>query len=187
MIRAYPTRALAPLLAMVASATLGVAQLAAGHQEIPFVSFTDYLIEGAYPVYLIAAAAAVLDVRAAHAGRPGWGRLGDAGAALYALGHALLAVPVTTTFLLGANPPEALFTLFTPGLVGWLLGLVLIAIAAFRAQWMPRAVAVVLPATLPLVMAIGDAGVLIEAVLWAVLCTFLLRPARAGEPAPSAA
>jgi hypothetical protein len=178
-----PTRAVAPLIAAAAALTLGVTQLAAGHQNIPFVTFADYLIEGSYALYLVAAVFAVLDLRAAHTGTGGWGRLGDIGAGLYALGHALLAVPVVVTFVRGDNPPEALFTLFTPGLVAWLLGLVLMAVGAFKARRIPRAVAVALPATLPLTLALGDPGVLVEVVTWAVLAAFLLRQMRAAERA----
>jgi hypothetical protein len=176
-----PTRGLAPMITTAAAAALGVTQLATGHQNIPFTTFADYLIEGSYALYLVAAVFAVLDLRAAHAGPGGWGRLGDIGAGLYSLGHALLAVPVVVTFARGDNPPEALFTLFTPGLVGWLLGLMLMAIGMFKAKRMPRALAVVLPATLPLTLALGDPGVLVEAVTWAVLIVFLLRAGRAHE------
>ncbi|MGI5286296.1 hypothetical protein ACQEVF_23560 [Nonomuraea polychroma] len=98
---------------------------------------------------------------------------------LYALGHALLAVPVVVTFVRGDNPPEVLFTLFTPGLVAWLLGLVLMAVGAFKARRIPRAVAIALPATLPLTLALGDPGVLVEVVTWAVLAAFLLGQMRA--------
>lgn len=57
----------------------------------------------------------------------------------------------------------------------------LMAIGMFKAKRMPRALAVVLPATLPLPLTLGDPGVLVEAVTWAVLIVFLLRAERAHE------
>ncbi len=52
------------------------------------------------------------------------------------------------------------------------------AVAAFRSALVPRAVAVALPATLPLTMALGQAGPLVEALTWAVLGWSMARAAR---------
>jgi hypothetical protein len=57
-----------------------------------------------------------------------------------------------------------------------LLGLVPMSVGAFKARRLPRAVAVALPARLPLTMALGDPGSLVEAVTWAVLTVSCSRP-----------
>ncbi|MEV4459320.1 hypothetical protein [Microbispora sp. NPDC049633] len=155
----------APLVAVAASLTLGVTQIL-HTQTVPFASAADYVAEGAYALYLVAAIGAVLARRRVHRPAPGWGRTGDAGALLYGLGHAVVAVPVTATFVLAVNPPDPLGALYAPGIVLWLAGLV------------PLAVAVVLPATLPLAMALGAAGPLVEALTWAVLAVAIVRAAR---------
>ncbi|TLP63767.1 hypothetical protein [Microbispora triticiradicis] len=128
----------APAVAAAAALTLGVTQILHA-QTVPFASPADYVIEGAYALYLVAAVAAVLALRRVHRAlrhvhRPagGWGRIGDAGALLYGLGHALVAVPVTTTFLLGHDAPDPLGALFVPGIALWMAGLVPLAIACFR-------------------------------------------------------
>ncbi|WP_169980273.1 hypothetical protein [Microbispora sp. H10836] len=167
----------APLVAAAASLTLGVTQLL-HTQTVPFASAGDYVAEGAYALYLVAAIGAVLALRRVHRPARGWGRTGDAGALLYGLGHAVVAVPVTTTFVLATNPPDPLGALYAPGIVLWLAGLLPLAVAVFRCALVPRAVAVVLPATLPLAMALGAAGPLVEALTWAVLAFAIVREAR---------
>ncbi|WP_182874240.1 hypothetical protein [Microbispora sp. H10670] len=169
--------AAAPAAAAAAALTLGVTQILHA-QTVPFASPADYVIEGAYALYLMAAVAAVLALRRVHRPAEGWGRVGDAGALLYGLGHALVAVPVTTTFLLGHDAPDPLGALFVPGIALWMAGLVLLAIACFRHGPVPRPVAAVLPATLPLTMALGAAGPLVEALTWAVLGVSIARAAR---------
>lgn len=166
--------AAAPALAAAAALTLGVTQLL--HlQTVPFASPGDYVCEGTYALYLMSAVAAALALRGAHrtrsarGGGRGWGRTGDTGALLYGLGHVLVAVPVTATFVLAANPAQPLMALYAPGLALWLAGLVPLAVACFRGGVVPRAVAVALPATLPLTMALGRSGPLVEAVTWTVL------------------
>ncbi|KAA9380625.1 hypothetical protein F5972_05750 [Microbispora cellulosiformans] len=168
---------LAPAVAAAAALTLGVTQIL-HTQTVPFASAADHVIEGAYALYLVAAVAAVLALRRVHGRARGWGRTGDAGALLYGLGHALVAVPVTTTFLLGHDAPDPLGVLFVPGIALWMAGLVLLAIACFRHGTVPRPVAAVLPATLPLTMALGAAGPLVEALTWAVLGVSIARAAR---------
>lgn len=174
----------APAVTAAAALTLGVTQILHA-QTVPFASPADYVIEGAYALYLGVAVAAVLALRRVHRAlrhvhRPagGWGRIGDAGALLYGLGHALVAVPVTTTFLLGHDAPDPLGALFVPGIALWMAGLVPLAIACFRHGPVPRPVAAVLPATLPLTMALGAAGPLVEALTWAVLGVSIARAAR---------
>ncbi|GIH60616.1 hypothetical protein [Microbispora siamensis] len=164
-------------VAAAAALTLGVAQIL-HTQTVPFASVGDYVCEGAYALYLTAAVAAVLTLRRVHGHAPGWGRIGDAGALLYGLGHAVVAIPVTATFVLATNPPDPLGALYAPGIVLWLAGLVPLAIAAFRSAVVPRPVAVALPATLPLTMALGAAGPLVEALTWAVLGWSVVRAAR---------
>ncbi|MBB2743697.1 UNVERIFIED_ORG: hypothetical protein FHR35_003533 [Microbispora rosea subsp. rosea] len=167
----------APAVAAAAALTLGVTQIL-HTQTVPFASVGDYVCEGAYALYLTAAVAAVLALRRVHGRARGWGRIGDAGALLYGLGHAVVAIPVTATFVLATNPPDPLGALYAPGIVLWLAGLVPLAVAAFRSALVPRAVAVALPATLPLTMALGQAGPLVEALTWAVLGWSMARAAR---------
>ncbi|MEV7803433.1 hypothetical protein AB0O28_10855 [Microbispora sp. NPDC088329] len=169
--------AAAPVIAAAVALALGVTQIL-HTQTVPFASVGDYVCEGAYALHLTAAVAAVLALRRVGRPAPGWGRIGDAGALLYGLGHAVVAVPVTATFVLATNPPDPLGALYAPGIVLWLAGLVPLAIAVFRSAPVPRAVAVVLPATLPLAMALGAAGPLVEALTWGVLAFAIVRAAR---------
>ncbi|XVQ83409.1 hypothetical protein ACQP2K_31935 [Microbispora siamensis] len=169
--------AAAPAVAAAAALTLSVTQIL-HTQTVPFASVGDYVCEGAYALYLTAAVAAVLALRRVHRPARGWGRIGDAGSLLYGLGHAVVAIPATATFVLATNPPDPLGALYAPGIVLWLAGLVPLAVAVFRSALVPRAVAVALPATLPLTMALGAAGPLVEALTWVVLGWSIARAAR---------
>jgi hypothetical protein len=164
----------APLVTVAVGLVLGVTQLLHS-QVVPFESMGDYVIEGSYALYLLSAIVSVFTLARAHAGLPGWGRLGTIGAVLYGLGHALVSIPVTATFVLADSPAQSLNMLFMPGIAIWLVSLILLAVATFRARLIPRALAVALPATLPLMMAVGDAGPLIEAVLWTVIAVSLAK------------
>ncbi|MEV0973162.1 hypothetical protein [Microtetraspora glauca] len=157
-----------PLAAAAASVALWIVQTVCGKQHIPFTTFADYLIEACFALSLATGALAVTTLRAAHATAPGWGRLGDAGAALYGLGQALILIPATVT-LVAADELPVPQTLFLPGFALWAAGTVLVAVGAYRAGVLPRPVAVLLPASFVLMVSLGEAGALVTAATWAVI------------------
>jgi hypothetical protein len=160
----------APLLAGLGFATLAVTQLTLPAQARPFTRTSDYVIEWAYAAALLAGLVAVLALHAAHRGRAGWGRTGAVGTALYAAGHALVGTAVTVTAVRG---DESLGLLFMPGLLSWLAGGVVLAVAAFRARLLPRPLAVALALSLPLTMALGHVGPLVEGGVWLAIAATL--------------
>ena len=160
-------------LAGLGFVSLAVTQLVFPAQTDPFSRVTDYVIEYSYVVALWASLLAVFGLHRAHRARPGWGRVGATGTVVYAIGHASLGTAVATTALVGQ---DSLGPLFLPGLLGWLVGGVLLAVAAFRANLLPRVLAVALGISLPLTMVVGHVGPFIEGAVWlAIAAAIFLR------------
>jgi hypothetical protein len=158
-----PARVAGPVLAGLGFVSLAVTQLVFPAQSRPFSRGTDYAIEWSYAAGLWAAVLAIVALHLAHRSVPGWGRTGAVGTAIYAAGHVLVGTAVATTAVRG---DESLPMLFVPGLLGWMIGGVLCAVAAFRAGLLPRPLAVTLGLSLPLTMALGHAGPLVEGAVW---------------------
>ena len=167
--------AAAPALAGLGFVSLAVTQLIFPAQTDPFSAVTDYVIEYAYVVGLWATVFAVLGLHRFHRGRPGWGRLGLAATIVYGVGHALVGTAVATTAVRGM---DSLGVLFLPGILGWLVGGVLLAVAAFRAHRLPRVLAVAIGLGLPLTMALGLAGPFVDGAIWLAIAAAIVRTGR---------
>lgn len=166
---ARPATTAAPLRVAAGVAGLGflglaLAQLTLPDQVQPFTRASDYLIEYAYAAGLVAAVAATAALHRLHAAAGvRWGRLGAVAAAVFGLGHLSLALAVGATAVRGVHSLDAFFL---PGLAGWALGGVLLAVATFRAGLLPRAAAPLFAAALPLTMALGDLGPAVAGGVW---------------------
>lgn len=145
---------------------LTVVQAISPLQSDPFSRPSDYAIETLFLAGLLAVTAAAVVVHRWHAGTR-WARLGAVASGLSAVGSALLAVVVGATLLSGG---DALGELFLLGFAAWTIGSILLAVAAFRARQLPRPVAVLLGAAIPLSTALGEPfGPLAVAALWAAV------------------
>lgn len=161
-----PTSRTLTVAAGVAAAAFGLltaVQIASPPQTEPFSRPSDYLIESLFCASLVAGTVAVALLHRRHRwGR--WGRFGALAAVITGAGTALLAVVVGATLIHGG---DALGVLFFPGLAAWALGGVLLAVATFRARLLPRPVAILFAAAVPLAGVIGEpAGPVAVAVLW---------------------
>jgi hypothetical protein len=151
-------------IAGVAFSLLTAAQIGFPPQSEPFSRPTDYIIEALFLAGLVSAASVSVMLHRRHRSRGRWGRLGALGAALTGGGMGLLAVTVGATLLTGRDTLGMLFPL---AFAAWALGGVLLAIAILRTRQLPRPVAVLFGAAVPLAAAIGEpVGPIALAALW---------------------
>lgn len=150
-------------VAAAAFSLLTAAQIAAPPQTYPFSRLSDYAIEALFLAGLVAATIAVVLLHRRH----GWGWFGAVAAATTGAGTGLLAVVVGATLASGRDVLGMLFPRRSRH--GRLVG-VLLAVATFRARLLPRPVALLLGAAVPLAAVIGEpAGPAVFAVLWAAV------------------
>lgn len=148
-------------------AAQAVVQMASPPQSEPFSRPSDHLIEALFLAGLVAVTVAFVTLHRRHRDRPRWGRFGALAAAAGGGGTALLAVAVAATLMTGGTTLGAVFVV---GLLAWVLGGILVAIAAYRAGLLPRPVAILFAVAVPLSDVIGEpAGPVAVAVLWGVV------------------
>jgi len=162
--RALPAAAAAGSAAFAAQT---VFQILAPPQSQPFTSPSDYAIEILFTTGLAVITVGVVLMHRWHTATPRWGRLGAVACAVTAFGTGLLTVTTTATALAGRNVLDVAFVV---GLLAWVLGSVLLAVAAFRAKSVPRPLAVLIGAAVPLATLIDEpAGPVVVAVLWGAI------------------
>jgi hypothetical protein len=161
-------------VAAALNATVAVTQIVAPAQpaEGAFVRLSDYLIEYQFAGSLLATAIAVTLLAAWHRGTPRWGKLGAISAGGYAFATALFGVSAVATAVRGA---ESLDVIQFPAILLWLLSGLLLAVATVRARRLPVVLGVAFAAGLPASMALGPAGPLALAALWAGVTITLVR------------
>lgn len=159
--RALPATAAAGAVAFAAQTVL---QILAPPQSQPFARPSDYGIEILFATGLAVITVAVVLMHRWHTATRRWGRLGAIACAVTVLGTGLLTVTTTATAAAGRN---VLGVLFIVGLLVWVLGSVLLAVATYRAKAVPRPLAVLIGAAVPLATLIDEpAGPIVVAMLW---------------------
>lgn len=171
------TRLAVPAAAATAAlnAALAVVQLLAPAQPAGshhFVRATDYVIEILFAASLLATAWAVGLLSRYHRRIGRWGTLGIIAASAYALGTGLFGISAAATAARGVN---TLDPIQLPAIGLWLAAGLLMAIATVRARVLPIVICLGFAAGLPASIALGHAGSLVLALLWAALATALAR------------
>lgn len=167
-----PATLLAPALAGAAFVALAVSEYLFPDQATPFARPSDYIIEACFAIGALASIAAVLVLDRLHRDAPRWGIFGRIAAVVYALGNLLIGISTTTTFITGGTVHEPVFL---GGIALWLLGGLLLGVALFRANLLPRLLAVAVAAGLPLTMAIGPLGPVVEGAVWIAITIVMAR------------
>jgi hypothetical protein len=164
--------------ALAAVQLLAPAQPAGGRH---FVRASDYIVEILFAASLLTTACAVLLLARYHRELGRWGTFGTIAVSAYALGTGLFGISAAATAVRGV---ETLGVIQFPAIGLWLIAGLLMAIAAVRARALPVVVGLGFAAGLPAAMALGHAGPLALAVLWAAVAAALARKrTSAGSPA----
>src|SRR5215472_3460876 len=152
--RAIPAAATVATLnaALAAVQLLAPAQPADGHH---FARPSDYVIEVLFAASLLGAAYAVVLLGRSHRQLGRWGSFGTIAAATAARGQ------------------ETLDVIQFPGIVIWLIAGLLMAIATVRARVLPIVICLGFAVGLPATMALGHAGTLVLAAVWAAAAVAL--------------
>jgi hypothetical protein len=181
-----PTRLAVPAAAAAAAlnAALAVVQLlapaqpAGGHH---FIRTTDYVIEILFASSLLVTASAVVLLGRYYRQIGRWGTLGTIAASAYALGTALFGISAAAT---AARGVETLDPVQLPAIGLWLIAGLLMAIATMRARVLPIVICLGFAVAVPAAIALGHAGSLVLALLWAAVAAALARnPAGTSRPA----
>src|SRR5215472_15838669 len=167
--RAIPAAATVATLnaALAAVQLLARAQPADGHH---FARPSDYVIEVLFAASLLGAAYAVVLLGRSHRQLGRWGSFGTIAAGAYALGTALIGISAVAT---AARGQETLDVIQFPGIVIWLIAGLLMAIATVRARVLPIVICLGFAVGLPATMALGHAGTLVLAAVWAAAAVAL--------------
>lgn len=164
---------------VAAFGALTAVQIASPPQTDPFSRPSDYVIEALFLAGLLAVTTAVVMLHRWHRDRSRWNWFGLVATVVSGGGTALVAIAVAATLLSGRM---VLGEVFLIGALAWLVGGVLLAVAAYRAGLLPRPVAVLFGVAMPLSGVIGEpAGPVTVAVLWAVVA-FTVRRRADGQP-----
>lgn len=153
--------------ALAAVQLLAPAQPADGHH---FARPSDYVIEVLFAASLLGAAYAVVLLGRSHRQLGRWGSFGTIAAGAYALGTALIGISAVAT---AARGQETLDVIQFPGIVIWLIAGLLMAIATVRARVLPIVICLGFAVGLPATMALGHAGTLVLAAVWAAAAVAL--------------
>lgn len=174
----------AAVAAGVLNAALAAVQLLAPAQPAGgqhFVRASDYIVEILFAASLLTTACAVLLLARYHRELGRWGTFGTIAVSAYALGTGLFGISAAATAVRGV---ETLGVIQFPAIGLWLIAGLVMAIAAVRARVLPVVVGLGFAAGLPAAMALGQAGPLALAVLWAAVAAALARKRTSvGSPA----
>jgi hypothetical protein len=171
---------LAGVVAGVLYALIGII----GPQSPVFPSFSDYLIE----VFAVALLFTLVAIAGLHVlQRDRYGRLGAAGSLTAFIGYALVLLAATATALAGR---EILGVVFSLGVLGALVGLVLLGTASLRARMLPPWCGVLLIAGFLLsivldILVFANAGDILRGVIWALVGYVLWSQTGAATEQPS--
>lgn len=165
-------RSLAPALAGVAFVALAVSEYVFPEQSEPFARAGDYVIEACFALGALASVAAVLVLDRMHRFVPRWGRFGRIAAAGYAVGNLLVGVSTGASLVSGRT---VFGVAFLAGIALWLLGGIALGVALFRSGLILRLLAVALAIALPLTMALGPLGPVVNGLVWLALSLAMAR------------